>query len=381
MVSARLAEPQFSRWTNYASILEHIELPQFDVPALLASELGLFDDGEIAMFYAPFDHVETTARLAIVGVTPGPTQAIAAIKCARERLKRGHEQLAVQRAATREASFKGMRTVLAAWFEAIGLTDRLGLGAGDELFARGPAGLLHTTSAVRYPTFRRTVEGWRGWNGYGIGPLEHRTLKAMIERALGPELRALQDAVIVPLGKANEAVEHLCRRGELDASRCILGFPHPSPQSTRRHEIFSDRRDDLARQVHQLDCRPASPIEPQPMAPTINEPRLWGDEIQIALTGGNVRNNHFYLRPHLSFFPSDAVGPANSSDGLGCPLVVHFAGAPATVDTDIAGGNKLMFRCRRDVGAFFRRHALRDGDVIAVRRLGPREYDVRPVAT
>ena len=70
-MSARLAEPQFSRWTKYASILEHIELPQFDVPTLLASELGLYDDGEIAMFYAPFDYVETTARLAIVGVTPG----------------------------------------------------------------------------------------------------------------------------------------------------------------------------------------------------------------------------------------------------------------------------------------------------------------------
>ena len=117
-VSVCRVEPQFSRWTNYASILEHMELPRFDVPTLLGSELGLYDDGEIALFYAPFDYVETTARLAIVGVTPGPTQAIAAIECAREGLKRGDEQLAIQRAVKRQASFKGMRGDLAAWFDA-----------------------------------------------------------------------------------------------------------------------------------------------------------------------------------------------------------------------------------------------------------------------
>ena len=379
-MSVRRPEPQFSRWTNYASILGHLELPQFDVPTLLASELGLYDDGEIALFYAPFDYVETTARLAIVGVTPGPTQAIAAIESARERPE------ARRRAARGPTGGKAPGEFQGNARRSHGVVRRsrpdrsARPGRGDELFSGGRAGVLHTTSSVRYPTFRRTVEGWRGWHGYGIGPLDHRTLEAMIERVLGPELRALQDAVIVPVGKANEAVEHLCRRGELDAFRCVFGFPHPSPASARRHEIFSDRRDDLARQVDRLDGRLASPLEPQPIAPTIDEARLWGDEIHIVLTGGNVRNNHFYLHPHLSFFPSDAVGPANSSDGLGRPLTVHFAGAPAIVETDIAGGNKLMLRCRREVGAFFRHHAVQAGDVIAVRRLSAREYDVRPVA-
>ena len=74
-------------------------------------------------------------------------------------------------------------------------------------------------------------------------------------------------------------------------------------------------------------------------------PRSRWPELLIELTGGNIRNGHFYLRRHLSYFPDDAVGPANSRTGTGDPVTVHFAGRPAPVVTDIAGGNKLMLRC------------------------------------
>ncbi len=66
-------------------------------------------------------------------------------------------------------------------------------------------------------------------------------------------------------------------------------------------------------------------------------------------------------------------------NGAGTPLRVHFAGGDEGVETDIAGGNKLMFRCRRHVAAFFRRHGLAGGDAVAIRRIGPRDYDVRPL--
>jgi len=108
---------------------------------------------------------------------------------------------------------------------------------------------------VRYPTFERVGDGWRNWNGYGVNALDHRVLKAMVRKILGPELRALQDAIIVPLGKANEMVEYLCTHGELDASRCVLGFPHPSPASARRHELFAARRRNIERQVDGLSQR------------------------------------------------------------------------------------------------------------------------------
>jgi hypothetical protein len=219
------------------------------------------------------------------------------------------------------------------------------------------------------------------WNGYGISPLEHPVLRGMIVGALGPELRALERAVIVPLGKANEAVKHLCHHGHLDSSRCIIGFPHPSPPSPRRHQIFAARRHTLERQVDRLRSSTASPSRLVRAAASALQPTtapVNGEVIRIELMHGNVRNGQFYLRRHLAFFPADAVGPANRADGTGNPLRVWFAGDPEAATTDIAGGNKLMFRCRARVAAFFRRHRLAGGDAVLVRRIGPREYEVRP---
>ena len=356
---------------------------ELEIAEAIESELHLYSDDQIGLFYAPFDYVELGAKIAIVGVTPGPTQALEAIRCARAALRAGHDERRVQATVKYAASFKGMRRDLVSWFDAVGLADVCKLASCEDLFSAHARRLIHTTSAVRYPTFRRTTDGWQNWNGYGVGALEHRVLRAMICTVLGPELRAMQDAVIVPLGKANEAIEFLCRNDQLDASRCVLGFPHPSPASARRHEIFAARRYELARQVAALGTRDSVSSATEPSAADAvsrrDAPPATHDEITIGLTGGNVRNGHFYLRRHLSFFPSDAVGPANPADGTGTPLRVHFAGAPDAVETDIAGGNKLMFRCRRDVAAFFGRHGLAGGDSVAVRRIRARHYEVRPL--
>jgi hypothetical protein len=102
--------------------------------------------------------------------------------------------------------------------------------------------------------------------------------------------------------------------------------------------------------------------------------------ITLALTQGNLNNNHFYLRDHLDFFPADAVGAPNSKDGIGVPLRVHFAGSSEPVETDIAGGNKLFLRARAPIGEFFRRFAFGPGDEIAIERVGDREYRVVPRA-
>ena len=227
--------------------------------SVFESDLALYTDEQIGLFDAPFDYLEAGAKIAIVGVTPGPAQAFAVIRCALEGMRAGHDDHRVQKAVKHAASFKGMRGDLAAWFDAVGLAERLALSTSSELFSSRGQDALHTTSAVRYPTFERCNGGWRNWNGYGVSALGHRVLKAMIRRVLGPELRALRHAVIVPLGKANDAVEYLCKSGELDASRCVLGFPHPSPASARRHELFAARRRKLEQQVETLHQRDGEP--------------------------------------------------------------------------------------------------------------------------
>ena len=113
-------------------------------------------EGRISVHYAPFDHVNGRARIAIVGITPGAQQAANAIRRCRERLLAGDPPEAALKAAKEFASFSGpMRSNLVAMLDALGVAPWLGIGTCAELWA-GAAELAHFTSALRHPAF---VEG------------------------------------------------------------------------------------------------------------------------------------------------------------------------------------------------------------------------------
>src|SRR5690349_2224573 len=78
--------------------------------------LTLARSGDLHVAYAPFDHVAAEARLVVVGITPGLTQAVAALQEARKGLSAGHSHAQVLRNAKLTASFSGgaMRSNLVA---------------------------------------------------------------------------------------------------------------------------------------------------------------------------------------------------------------------------------------------------------------------------
>ncbi len=103
--------------------------------------------------------------------------------------------------------------------------------------------------------------------------------------------------------------------------------------------------------------------------------------VEIPVTQGNLNNSHLYLRRHLDFLPSDALGAGNVDDGRGRRLTIYFQGLAEPVETDIAGGNKLFLRDRGSWGRFYALHRLRDGDSVTVERIGDYEYVVSPLPT
>jgi hypothetical protein len=103
------------------------------------------------------------------------------------------------------------------------------------------------------------------------------------------------------------------------------------------------------------------------------------DRIVITLTQGSLNNNYINLGNHLGFFPADAIGEANSSDGKGAILTVHFDGLPRPAKTDIAGPPHKDFRQRKPIREFFERHGLKAGEMIAIEKLSDYEYRVLPV--
>jgi hypothetical protein len=353
-------------------------------------EFCIYEDRRIVAYYAPFDYLNRLAKVALVGVTPGPTQMQESYAVVRDTLRAGQSEKEALAAVKARASFKGMRRDLARWLDEVGLAAWLGLRSCSELFDDSHRALLHTTSAVRYPTFVRKRDGTLA-NYPGSGPefVAHPWLRDMTETMLADELSALlPSAIVVPLGRANRAIAHLQELGAVDPGQCLIGLPHPSPASPFRERYFQDAKVQLVSQVQRLAsaAAPRDPRRPLPQhlqsgtaaAPRASRaPQGRTGRIVIRLTQGNLNNNHVYLTGHLGFFPADAIGAANVRDGQGALLTVHFPGLPEAVETDIASG-KDLFRRRGPWRKFFAHHGLQPGDSVAIERLSTHEYRVVP---
>lgn len=213
-------------------------------------ELELFSEWDIACHYAPFDHVERAARVAIVGINPGVTQALLALAAARDALWSGAPWEQAQRAAKQASAFRGpLLTNLVRMLDAIDLPRRLEdagvcrVDSSRELFA-SERHEVHATYCVRYPV---AVNG-RDYAGRRPLLLRSPKLRAFVFDLLGPELREVPDAMVVPLGRiAGEAVAALVAAGELRAERCLFGVPHPSGTNGHREADFGRAREELSR--------------------------------------------------------------------------------------------------------------------------------------
>jgi hypothetical protein len=191
----------------------------------------------ITVAYAPFDHVNTSARVVLVGITPGRQQAIAALLELRRKLLAGASVEDASRAAKETASFSGtMRPNLVAMLDYIGLQRWLGIATCADLFTMR-ADLVHLTSALRFPVY---VNG----ENYGGTPrmTTHPILSKHLRENFADEVRRLPEAVFVPLGRPPaDALRLLVREGAVDSARVLDGLPHPSGLNGERIAYFLGR--------------------------------------------------------------------------------------------------------------------------------------------
>jgi len=203
------------------------------------SEFVMAASGDLTIEYAPFDHIETRAELAIVGLTPGRTQATNALASFSEALKK---ELPIDEAmalAKRVASFSGpMRANLLAMLDAIGVPALFGRKQAADFFSSSD-GLVHFTSALRYPVY---VAG-KNYSG-NPAPLKHPLLKNLVDTCLAKEAAAIKNAVWIPLGPhAEAALLHLAASNKLDRIKVLAGLPHPSGANAERIAYFLGRKD------------------------------------------------------------------------------------------------------------------------------------------
>ena len=62
---------------------------EYELGHLLVPDLLMAEEGDLRMFYAPFDSVNESARLIILGITPGWTQMELGCRTARAALFAG----------------------------------------------------------------------------------------------------------------------------------------------------------------------------------------------------------------------------------------------------------------------------------------------------
>ena len=216
--------------------------PRFAERDLKNPRFLLYRGEDVEIYYAPFDYINTKAKVIIVGITPGWKQMQISFAVAKDGLQKGLSLSQVLANVKRKASFAGtMRRNLVEMLDGLGISAALGIPSTASLFD-DHYDLLHATSVIRYPVF---VKG-RNYTGYT--PSLHKTpvLYGYIRYVLAKELRMVRHALVVPLGTSvSEALQMLICEGLLERRRCLLGFPHPSGANGHRIRQYAERRKHL----------------------------------------------------------------------------------------------------------------------------------------
>ncbi len=203
------------------------------------------------MYYAPFDWINTNARVVIVGITPGRDSMLNAFRAAAAALREGCSVEESSKRGKRAGSFSNMRHTISEMFDDLGLHEALGIRRSDELFGTR-YDLIHPTSCVRYPVlvWSEGKRKWVNYTGYSPRLLKWDTSLHYIEQVLASELQQIPNALIVPCGEAVDgALRHLSANKMIDPCCCLFGFPHASGANGHRKRFFEERREELRRKV------------------------------------------------------------------------------------------------------------------------------------
>ena len=186
-------------------------------------------EDNIEIYYAPFDYINSKAKIMIVGITPGLQQMLQSFEAVNE----GRSLKEVKDLS----SFKGsMRTTLIKYLDALNINKKLRIKSCESLFNINSK-YLHSTSLIKYPVFDK------GRNYSGSGLLKKKILLDFLEEHFVKELKKLDKTIIVPLGNTvSSTIDYLNNEFKLNLKCFLKGFPHPSGLNVRKDIQFKENK-------------------------------------------------------------------------------------------------------------------------------------------
>lgn len=229
---------QTDLFARFSPVIRQLTTSELEGAPTLFGKLTLAEAGPIRVCYAPFEFINRDARLVIVGITPGRTQMLNALREARRQLDLGADQEQVLLASKRTGGFSGaMRPLLVEMLDCVGVHRWLRLRSSSDLFGTD-ARSVQTASALRNPVF---VDS----GNYNGSPdmTKHPVLREHLLAHFGQDVRSMSNAYFLALGdKVGRALEFFGQQGRLDRSRVLGTLPHPSPANAERIAYFVGRK-------------------------------------------------------------------------------------------------------------------------------------------
>jgi hypothetical protein len=221
------------QFENYRELIKNT--PHFSTTTPLPDSLLIKKEGKISIYYAPFEYVNKSAKIVLVGITPGLQQAANALNAAKIELEKGNCSEDILKAVKSAASFSGsMRTNLISMLDNVGIHKKLGVSSTELLFS-SHAHLVQMASILKNPVF---VDG----GNYSGSPsmLNTPLLRESIQEFFVPEIcNKLKASLFIPLGpKVTEALEWLASQKIINENQILSGIPHPSGANAERIAYF-----------------------------------------------------------------------------------------------------------------------------------------------
>lgn len=223
-------------------------------PQWINENLQMYTKDQVTVNYAPFDYVNTSAKVIIVGITPGMHQAEVALNEFAGMNTDTTKQDSSMKAVKHVASFSGpMRNNLIKMLDHIGLNRKLGITSCLTLFDER-ADLVQFTSALRYPTFIQE-KNYNGTPSFKKIPF----LTSILEEVFLQEILSIEGKpLIIPLGpKVEDMLEFIMPNSNIEANQVLSGLPHPSGANAERIAYFlgNKAKEDLSTKTnpHKID--------------------------------------------------------------------------------------------------------------------------------